>query len=57
MVAPIRGKGSPAQKPNGINAKILYLLYGPNLDRTNLYIRFIKYTLYKSNLIKSIIKI
>jgi hypothetical protein len=38
IVAPINGKGSPAQKPNGINAKILYLLYGPNLDRTVLYI-------------------
>ena len=47
MVAQIRGKGNPAQKPNGINAKRLYLLYGPNLDRTNLYIWFMKYTLYK----------
>jgi hypothetical protein len=37
-VAPINGKGSPAQKPNGTNAKILYLLYGPNLDRTVLNI-------------------
>ena len=47
IVAAVSGKGSPAQKPKGINAKILNLLYGPNLDRTSLYILFINYTLYK----------
>ena len=31
MVAPINGSGSPAQKPSGLNAIILNLLYGPSL--------------------------